>query len=1316
MSSKIPEATLTQPHTFRDWEEDGVYHCLLSVAMPGGNVTSFAGKGSSARKARTLATFNASYAVKMQALDGDDTTSSDDTDQDEGPRQAEDTRPTRDNTFTSGQRAVQSDPTPMQSAESTPEDEDGHPADSRRHSPRQSELMHDQDSDIDFDEEAPLLVSHSALRATPGTANEGDAAKSSRALCADMAIVNSVVDPDDSSDHVAMFVQDVESPRTAERRPGDEHLTNQQNGGVAGRESNPNARSKAAQLMTKARIVDFDSDASESSSDDDVEFVQTVPQSQVKKRISPVRGNERLAHDTEKNVGEKQVKLSSGQLSPSAQQARTKSLRTAHFQQSQTSKLFIYRGEESEDSSPEPARCGHKTVFQSNSAHPSSATQSSSSSAGEMENLDSGNIPAWPRQHSGNQASASRNASSQQAFLKSSLKRRKKPRTLLHSSRDRVPGVVPFSQPSHTNQQRESYIIEPSIPNSNVRNASATRTSHPLGVRSSHTVDQPRWNTMLRTQDQSAVHSHFHVGGNVQMQSAPKHRADPSHHHNRGGASMWEQQNSMATSGASDAFPHQYTPAQVIHGTSMRPISQEMNGIPPYPIRNGPSIPVGMSNAMPVNSPPSVMFSDPRYVSSAPSVQNPFPTPSQNLVPHSTYGPSIQHHQFPRHSASHSIHGSYPFALGMGGLLNPFGQTPKSDMHTDLESIRRAAIANAQAAVERDLPDTKKNSQGRHDVGLSGKPSRSSVENQHGQDRANAVNKFSQFQIQIEGTKMGDRTGKHEKMLMSDNGGSLKRRRISHKEKVDIAPQNEERPISPSREEKICAKATTVTDKNAQGSADEPDEDYVSALHLFVRRTKCFTDPLFDYSQENTESERWECIVRVRRRSMDKIGELIEKSWTARTRKKAKQGVSKNMLTFLSEMLLQDRTTVRTKAEGAKSSLTCAEKGRGTSTAIGALIQLWHWKILQSQPDARLEEIDGGKWKCTFVLMLADKGLVTVSEVGPQKKISKRYAAHKALDHLRELKVDGAERFTNVMSLSELYHKEKISSGEIQEGEGVTEDIVKLSDDEDGEVREQEEIDGFAGRFVLPKSYKLTVATTPLDCDDWIRENAKGQSDMGFYIGSYYSVVCRADTERDRVGGSSRERETPKGPLLCFSSQTAGLVLRADKCLDSESKKLDVVNGIWLPIPVRLLLKSNRIRKHGHGFDDVMMRLLKEHGVRTRAMNDIAITSFAVTGFCCNSGIKILWTIQELAKHWLQKEIDVSSGKGIWEDGTDMPRDLGEVDGIELSTAALHACVCIHVREQVSHGGMRKRTRLYGPAAEFQELSKRLMYSPFVAT
>lgn len=495
---------------------------------------------------------------------------------------------------------------------------------------------------------------------------------------------------------------------------------------------------------------------------------------------------------------------------------------------------------------------------------------------------------------------------------------------------------------------------------------------------------------------------------------------------------------------------------------------------------------------------------------------------------------------------------------------------------------------------------------------------------------------------------------------------------------------------------------------------DEDGEDHISTLHVMTAKLRRWTLPDFDYGRKDN---RWVCSGSVRLLPFREGDKPILKTVSARNRKKAKQKASKHLLSTLKQLLSSLKERDSSDNDGsAGTQVVVTERSTCISTAIGALNQLWHWHKLDTQPDARFEELEAGKWRCTFVMTIPEIGTVNVSDVGPQKKVAKSSASFKALERLRELKVIRPDEFASVKQNKVAKEDEERpvpkeqKDSQAMRPKVAKEDIVQMSDEE-GEVLDMEE-ETFDGRFRLPNEYSLVIASSAHDCDVWRKMHAESGSEIGVYIDSWNAREVFDDADTAAVSKSASSGGTLKDKILCFCDKNSALVVRGGDCRESNARELYDADGFWIPEAVRILLKDGGVRKHGHSIDDGLMSLRQLRDIRARAVNDISISSAALGSSDQIDGTRVLRGMGELTKHWLKKEVvslklkDVLTKEAKVDDAPEHKDDL-------IGMAVLSAFGSLCIQEQLKHASARKTTQVHGAAAEFRELSKRLMHNPF---
>lgn len=508
---------------------------------------------------------------------------------------------------------------------------------------------------------------------------------------------------------------------------------------------------------------------------------------------------------------------------------------------------------------------------------------------------------------------------------------------------------------------------------------------------------------------------------------------------------------------------------------------------------------------------------------------------------------------------------------------------------------------------------------------------------------------------------------------------------------------------------------TSKTSDAAQdfSSSDEEDgEDHISTLHVMSQRTRKWSNPKFASDHKDARG-RWVCTGTVKLLFKDG-DESLKRSVAARSRKKAKQKVSKRLLIALKEMLAEAR-----KGEGSGGGSSPAEevedmeKSIGISTAVGALCQLWHRRKLDTQVDTRFEEIGGGRWRCTFIMAVSGIGRVKVSEDASQKKLAKNNASLRALQRLRELKVIRAEDYANLRPCQEEKGiGEYTSMVEKKKYTAMKGDVVQISDDEE-DVHKVGVHDSDEGRFLLPKQFSVVIARTSQQCEEWRKSHATQGSEVGVFVDSGSARREFDSLLRDRASTHIGTSDVGSGKVLCFSTKTTSLVVREDKCTDEDSRGKDCVKGFWIPEPVRTLLCDRTIQKHGHNIDDGLMCLRQHHDVQASALSDVAVLSSSSRPWVHSNDKRILHGLGELIKYWLKKELTNTRLKDMWKNASSVEGALGSEADEPIGIAILSAYACTCIQEQIQEEAVHKRTQIYGEAAEFRELSRRLMHSPF---
>lgn len=505
---------------------------------------------------------------------------------------------------------------------------------------------------------------------------------------------------------------------------------------------------------------------------------------------------------------------------------------------------------------------------------------------------------------------------------------------------------------------------------------------------------------------------------------------------------------------------------------------------------------------------------------------------------------------------------------------------------------------------------------------------------------------------------------------------------------------------------------------------EEDGHDHVSALNKLAQQNKIIKDVTYSTSRRPTTTgpkvSLWNMQVTVT--LLDNAeSPTLSKDGLAKTLRKAKQKAAKHMLETVKGLAPEgtELEVLPTPASKPTQSATL-DKGSGPVSHVGALNQLWHKGSLTHQPEFEYqaaEDAEGSQWKCTCLLNIKGKEAIVLKATAANKKTAKAMVSQMAFDRLIEEKVPDMDRF-NIVLPPKPAPRENEADRPIEEDEEAVKNAVQMSDDEDGKKLAYDGKDiEFEGRLILPKGYTLVVAKSPQECKEWFEAHAMPGTDVGVFVDSWSARSSFGDIDAvvpDKAGG---EDEVLPYPSLCFSSKASGLLLQVDNCIpDEQIGEPYVVDGFWIPEVLEDTLKDSRVRKHGHLLDDGVMRLWSLYGFHAKALHDVAATSYGVSALRSTGRNRILWSLRELAKHWLHKEFIGANAKEVWANVKGVPEEFLQAKNPKAETLATgvlsaYASVCVH--EQVDLFAKKKRAELYGPASELLDLSRRLMQNPF---
>lgn len=513
--------------------------------------------------------------------------------------------------------------------------------------------------------------------------------------------------------------------------------------------------------------------------------------------------------------------------------------------------------------------------------------------------------------------------------------------------------------------------------------------------------------------------------------------------------------------------------------------------------------------------------------------------------------------------------------------------------------------------------------------------------------------------------------------------------------------------------------STTVVDSLPPEREDD-GVDYVSRVNMIAQKGKHCTSLASNFVQLRLGSDPgcggWRCKMSVKLLPPSENGEheILERNDVARSRRRAKQWTAKALLSALEELIDQRLKNGSDKDVNSVSPevLKARELVSGTKSGSAILQKLWQAGCLACPPDFRHEQhggSDSDQWKCFVTFSLrgeAEKRMF--DEVGCSKKLSKHLVALKAVNELANLGISTAQGYVKALEVAETTEVAEYKS--LADCANASDAIVHTSDEESVADASDVDIESRDSTLLLPKDYRVVIARSEDDCEAWFKEFGKRDAEFGLFIESKEEL--RMFENRRQESGIEQGNKEIRYPILCFSTSTSALVIFPNVRFVEDKSTAQIPHDddeFRLPGAVELALENPRWKMHGLFLDEGLDRLRYGCGLEPRSVNDVAVTSLAIAGVGKVTGGYFPSSLKQLVKFWLQKDIGEASGGGIWAEKSDSPVEMQEKsDGVlGLGVLCSYACFCLH--ETIAQSARRKRMQMYGTAAEFTELSKRLM-------
>lgn len=518
-------------------------------------------------------------------------------------------------------------------------------------------------------------------------------------------------------------------------------------------------------------------------------------------------------------------------------------------------------------------------------------------------------------------------------------------------------------------------------------------------------------------------------------------------------------------------------------------------------------------------------------------------------------------------------------------------------------------------------------------------------------------------------------------------------------------------------------------------SDDETDTgDYVSRLHVFAAQKNSIVTSLRSQFEDVSGSrvKRWKCIFFGKLLPYSKGDDLLSREGVSGLKKKAKQKAAKSLLDLLLEIVEKrkeeseaekqkdqemtsdgnaDGKSSKTGVSPQESSEDLDESATGNEAlrlAYSTLESMWSQGHLTEMPHYSFDRFEE-RWKGTVIVKTQAHGEISVSSIATQKKIARQKVSLLALQKLNKMNVEGSEVLFSICPDTEAPGGSLFTA---KNDPRPNPDVgcVRESGDDATSPSDGEADIGTNGILRLPPDFAIEVAVSETACDDWFGNHVQIDSQIGLYVDSHYGrgVIRRRDW---KDVDSRSEKEPLKWPLICVCTEKQGLLISAKCKIDKASDDSEECH-YWMPGALADVLECDTVLKYGHSIVDGLRNLRNEMEIDCVRVDDVAVTSLAITGVAKVDGAHFNTTLPELCEYWLRKQL-TDQGHQLPLGDYPIGNKFSGHDLNAVTTAVLSAYACLLLPGAWASELKRKEMMLHGSGEAFRDLRQKLMSRPW---